>query len=203
MFKQIGIAAGVLAFMAGCATNGGNGGGGKVVTVAPTTPRECVFPDAPKEVAPNWVCDVPVEGVAVSSVGSAVKSDAGPAFMKDMAGADARVKLAQQMRTRVSNMIKQYVETTGAASTETVDKVNSSVSKLITSETLTGSRVYRSISSPRGDIYVLVGLDPNATQQAAERALKTSMNNDRALWQQFKSKQAQDELAAEIAKMNP
>ena len=107
------------------------------------------------------------------------------------------------MRVRVSNMIKAYVETTGAATTETVDKVNSSVSKLITSETLTGSRVYRSITSPAGTVYVLVGLDPNATQQAAERALKTSMNNDRALWQQFKSKQAQDELAAEIAKINP
>lgn len=164
-------------------------------------PKECVFPDSPKDEAPLWVCDAPVEGVAVSAVGAANKSAAGVAFMKDQAAADARVKLAQQMRVRVNNMIKQYVETTGAGSSETVDKVNTSVSKLITSETISGSRIFRSTTSPKGDMYVLVGLDPTVTREATEKVLKTSMNNDRALWQQFKASKAQDEMAAEIAKM--
>jgi hypothetical protein len=98
-------------------------------------------------------------------------------------------------------MVKQYVETTGAASSETVDKVNTSVSKLITAETIVGSRVYRSTTSPNGSIYVLVGLDPKITREAAENALKTSMNNERALWQQFKARNSQEELAADIARM--
>ena len=118
-------------------------------------PAECVYPDAPKESAPLWICDAPVEGVAVSAVGMHGKSAAGASFMKDQAAADARVKLAQQMKVRVSNMIKQYVETTGAGSSETVDKVNTSVSKLITSETITGSRIFRSNTSPAGGMYVL------------------------------------------------
>ncbi len=164
-------------------------------------PLECVYPDSPKDAAPLWICDAPVEGVAVSAVGVHEKSAAGAAFMKDQAAADARVKLAQQMKVHVNNMIKQYVETTGAGSAETVDKVNTSVSKLITSETITGSRIYRSQTSPKGGIYVLVGLDPTVTKEATEKILKTSMNNERALWQQFKAAKGQDEMAAEIAKM--
>jgi len=164
-------------------------------------PKECVFPDSPKDAAPLWICDAPVEGVAVSAVGVANKSAAGVSFMKDQAAADARVKLAQQMKVHVNNMIKQYVETTGAGSSETVDKVNTSVSKLITSETITGSRIFRSTVSPKGDMYVLVGLDPTVTKEATEKILKTSMNNERALWQQFKAAKGQEEMAAEIAKM--
>ena len=38
---------------------------------------ECVFPDATDASAPGWVCDLPVEGLAVSAVGVAEKSAAG------------------------------------------------------------------------------------------------------------------------------
>lgn len=162
---------------------------------------DCTFPDSPKDKAPDWVCDAPVEGVAVSAVGYYQKSAAGVSFMRDQAAADGRVKLAQQMRVRVTNMIKQYVETTGSGTSETVDKVNASVSKLITAETLVGSRSFRTITSPNGSVYMLMGLDPSLAKSQTEQALKTSMNNDRALWQQFKASQGQSELAAEIYKM--
>lgn len=176
-------------------------GGKDTIKPIKLTEVECVFPDAPKYAAPGWICDIPVEGVAVSAVGSHEKSAAGPAFIKEQAAASARVNLAQQMKVYVTNMVKQYVETTGAASAETVDKVNSSVSKLITAETIVGSRVFRSTTSPNGSIYVLVGLDPSVTKEATEKVLKTSMNNENALWQQFKAKKSQDELAADIARM--
>ena len=101
----------------------------------------------------------------------------------------------------VINMIKQYAETTGAADSETVDQVNTSVSKLITSETLIGSRLFKSKTSPIGGLYVIVGLDSTNVQKAAEDSIKSSMKNDAALWQQLKAKKAQDELAADIAAM--
>ena len=193
--KRIVLLSSLLALaLAGC-------GGGDKNVVKLGKPDTCVFPDAPKDEAPAWVCDSPVEGVAVSAVGSHEKSAAGPSFMKDQAATAARVNLAQQMKVHVTNMIKQYVETTGAASSETVDKVNTNVSKLITAETIMGSRVFRSATSPNGSVYVLVGLDPTVTKEATEKVLKTSMNNERALWQQFKAKKGQDELAEEIAKM--
>jgi hypothetical protein len=162
---------------------------------------ECVFPDAPDVAAPGWICDEPVEGIAVSAVGSAEKSKAGNSFMKNMAATDARVQLAQAMKVHVQNMVKQYAETTGAADSETVDKVNTSVTKQITDQTLVGTKIFKTRVSPNGTLYVLLGLDDNAAAQATENAVKTSMNNDRALWQQFKAQKGQDELAAAIAGM--
>ena len=195
------IMLGVVAVAAGCTTAakkvGGGAMGGNGVGTATV---ECVFPDARNEPAPAWVCDRPVDGVALSAVGAYEKTGAGIGFQQGQALADARVKLAQQMRVRVANLVKQYAETTGAASTETVDKVNSSVSKLITIETLTGSRLRASTANSIGTIYVLVGLDPQGTRALAQQALTSSMRNDRALWQQFKADKAQEELAAEIAK---
>ena len=162
---------------------------------------DCVFPDATDTSAPGWVCDEPVEGVAVSAVGSADKSAAGHSFMKNMAQTDARVQLAQRMKVQVQNMVKQYAETTGSASSETVDKVNTSVTKQITDQTLVGTKIYKTRTSPNGTLYVLLGMDDGATAAAAEQALRTSMNNDRALWQQFKAQKGQDELASSIANM--
>lgn len=162
---------------------------------------DCTFPDSPKDPAPAWICNEPVAGVELSAVGYARSSKAGVAFMKQMATADARVQLAQTFKVTVNNMIKQYAETTGAADSETVDQVNTSVSKLITSESLIGSRLFRTRTSPAGGLYALVGLDTTNVQKAAEESIKTSMKNEQALWQQFKAKKAQDELAADIAKM--
>ncbi len=162
---------------------------------------DCVFPDAPSAAAPGWICDEPVAGIEVSAVGVADKSAAGHSFMKNMAATDARVQLAQAMKVHVQNMVKQYAETTGAADSETVDKVNTSVTKQITDETLVGTKIFKTRKSPSGALYVLLGMDGSIAAAATENALKTSMNNDRALWQQFKAQKGQDELAASIANM--
>ncbi len=162
---------------------------------------DCVFPDDPSEDAPGWICDQPVEGVEVSAVGVAEKSAAGYSFMKNMAATDARVQLAQAMKVHVQNMVKQYAETTGAADSETVDKVNTSVTKQITDETLVGTKVFKTVMSPNGDLYVLLGMDAASAATATQNALRTSMNNDKALWQQFKAQKGQDELASSIANM--
>ncbi len=162
---------------------------------------ECVFPDAPDSPAPGWICGQAVEGAAVSAVGVAEKSAAGHSFMKNMAATDARVQLAQAMKVQLQNMVKQYAETTGVADAQTVEKVNTSVTRQITDQTLVGTRIYKMRTSPNGALYVLLGMDSGATAAAAEKALRTSMNNDRALWQQFKAQKAQGELAAAIANM--
>ncbi|QIZ85449.1 hypothetical protein HF888_15000 [Bermanella marisrubri] len=162
---------------------------------------DCTFPDAPQVAAPGWVCDEPVDGLAVSAVGSADKSGAGINFMKQQATAAARVQLAQMMKVQVQNMVKQFAETTGVADSETVDLVNSSVTKQITNESLVGTRIYKTRRSPNGALYVLVGLDDQAASKIHETALKTSMNNERAMWQKFQAKKGFDELAKEIANM--
>jgi uncharacterized membrane protein len=145
------------------------------------------------------VCDEPVDGVEVSAVGVAEPTQAGEAFMKQMGATDARVQLAQRMKVQVANMVKQYAETTGAGKDETVDKVNTSVSKQITNETLVGTKMLKTRVGTNGKMYVLVGLDAASVSKLTEAAVKTSMNNDRALWQKFQAGKSQDEMAAAIA----
>ncbi len=168
---------------------------------APVKPKvaDCTY-FGTQDPAPLWICGAPVDGVDVSAVGSAEQSGAGEAFMKQMAATDARVQLAQSMKVQVANMIKQYAETTGAGKDETVDKVNTSVTKQITNETLVGTKIFRTQSGTNGRYYVLLGIDAASVQKITEAAIKTSMNNDKALWQKFQAGKAQDELAAEIAK---
>ena len=163
---------------------------------------DCVFPDNSSEAAPDWICTEQAEGITVGAVGIYEKTAAGVQFQKDQAVAAGRVNLAQNMKVHVQNMIKQYVETTGAGASETVDKVNTSVSKLITKETISGSRMFKQTTNAKGTMYVLVGIDPTQADKAVKDVVKTSMNNERALWQQFKAAKSQDELAAEIAKMD-
>lgn len=162
---------------------------------------ECAFPGTTVG-APLWICDAPVEGYEVTAVGSREKTAAGVQFQKDQAAAAARVALATRMKVQVQNMIKQYAETTGAGATETVDQVATSVSKLITNETLVGTTIIRSITDPNGTMHVLVALKPEQVEKIAADAVKTSMNNEKALWQKFQAGKAQDELAAEIAKQD-
>jgi len=190
--KKLIIAAGIATVLSACATNDEQ-------TLAPLA--ECAFPDAPTVEAPLWVCSAPIEGVEVSAVGAAQMGAAGLSFYKQQAATQARVELAQMIKVQVNNMVKQYAETTGVGDAETVDKVLTSVSKQLTSESLSGSRVYRTMTSPNKTLYVLVGIDAAAAENITKVALNTSMNNERALWQKIQADKGQEEMAAEIAQM--
>jgi len=185
--------------------NSGCGSSGTQPAPTKRVALECAFPDTPTREAPTWVCDFPVPGVQVSAVGSH-KSNAGVSFTKDQAIADARGKLAGQMRTHVKKMIKRFVETTGQGDAQTVDAVYSSVGKNVTKETLYGSRVYRSITNPdTGRIYVLVGFDSQSVAENAKAAIKKtrdSMNRSAAAYQRNLSKEALQELENETENLN-
>ncbi len=161
---------------------------------------DCAYPDNPTQAAPTWVCSAPVDGIAMSAVGSYQKSGAGHAFMMDQATADARFKLASTLRTQVQGMVDRYAATTGAGANETVDLVNKTVSRQTTDGILQGARVLRTATSSRGDLYVLVALDKPQLEKATVGVLKVSMNNAPAVYQKIEAAKAQKELSAEIGK---
>lgn len=169
-------------------------------TATPVVVPDCVYADGSKEAAPAWVCGAPVTGVSLSAVGYSEKSEAGPNYMKQMAATAARVELAQILSLDIQNMVKQYVETTGAGDAETVDRVNSVVSKQVTEQTLVGSRVIRQLPTPTGGLVVLVGLNPGDVEGVTESILRTSMKSEAALYQKMESEKSFKELAEEIAK---
>ncbi len=163
----------------------------------PVVVDQCTWPDAAGAVAPEWVCSGSMEGVELAGVGSH-KSKV-PSLARQKAQLDARVDLAQRMKVHVENLTKAYLETTGAGDEETVDQAVTSTSKQITDQTLIGVKTLRTRVSPNGTTYVIVGLNPEDVDAITETALKTSMNNERAAWQQFRAQKGYDELAKEIA----
>lgn len=165
-----------------------------------TPTPSCIFADGSNKAAPDWVCGAPISGFDLFAVGYSDKSDAGPNFMKQMAATAARAELAQVLSLEIQNMIKQYAETTGTGDLETVDRVNTSVTKQVTDQKLVGSKIVRQMPTPSGGMIVLVALDPTGVEQISKDVLRTSMDNDRALYQQFKAEQGFDELADEIVK---
>lgn len=177
--------------LSGCAT--------KQTKEAEVIYDQCNFPNT-KVKAPDWVCDKPVAGWAVTAPGTAAKTAAGYSFQKQMAMTDARVQLAQQVKIQVSNMVKQFAETTGTGDRETVDRVNASVTRQITDQSLSGSKAVVSVTAPDGSLWVLVGLDQKAIEEITKSAVKTSMNNEAAMWQKLQAKKSMDELAEEVAK---
>ena len=163
---------------------------------------ECSHKDAPSIPAPAWICDRVHAGYEASAVGFSEKLAAGPSLTETIATTQARVKLAKEIGVQVNNMVKAHIENTGTGDAQTVDRVYTSVTKEITGERLVGAKVIKVTQSPKGGTYVLMGMNISAVKQAGQRALKSSMNNNAALWQQFKAKKSQDELAAEILKYN-
>lgn len=162
---------------------------------------ECVFPQSNAK-APIWVCGQGVlEGVAVWAPGSYQKTAAGAAFQQDQATLSGRVRLAQQMRTMITAGVKSHIETTGSGKGESVDQTAKSTANSVTAETLVGSRVYRTAYAPDGTMFVIVGMDETTAKRVVEQAVSTSMNNNRAQWQQVKGAQAQAELSAEVYKL--
>jgi predicted DNA-binding ribbon-helix-helix protein len=165
----------------------------------PVPVADCVFPN--QQAAPGWICDEPIPGLEVQATGVSEKSAAGVAFMKNRAKADALANLAEQFRVKVSKMVKNYIGTTGMGSSEMIDAAASSTIKTISSQTLANAKTFKSRIGPEGRQYILVGLDEAKTRVAVEQAVKTSMRNEKALWQEFKAKQSHDEMAAGIAAM--
>ena len=178
-----GAAAAVILF-SGCANNS---------QVQPAAPAACTTISG--SVAPEWVCNPEMEGGLVA-VGSAPYSP----LQRQEAIADARDQLAQQITIKVKNMFKKFVQTTGVGKDMSVDKAVQSVSKQLAYATLKGSRAVKKWYDPKDKtLYVLVGMpNPDLAQKEVKDAVKTSLKNNKALWQQFLAKKADKELEQAI-----
>ena len=162
------------------------------------TAIECAHKDAPDVPAPAWICNRVHVGYEASAVGFSEKLAAGPSLTETIATTNARVKLAKEIGVQVNNMVKAYIENTGLAKDQSVDRVYTSITKEITGERLVGAKVIKVTQSPMGGTYVLMGMNMSSVKAAAKAAIKSSMGKESALWQQFKAKKGQDELAAGI-----
>jgi hypothetical protein len=147
--------------------------------------------------APKWTCIPMVEG-AYSGVGISQKSAAGMGHMRRVALANGRSDLAQQIKSQVKDKIETFTRTTGVGDGETVDQVNTAVSKQIAKVDLQGSKGVDTWTAPSGTLYMLVTVPESTVNGEVKKAVRTSFKNDEALWQQFQSKNALEGLDKEF-----
>ncbi len=150
--------------------------------------------------APQWVLNPQVEGSKIAAVGSAKLGRAGFQFARTEALANARDELARMIEIRVKNMIKNFMQVTGVGDAETVDRVSVQVSKQVAYQTIRGSKQVAMWRSPCGELFVLVGVDPEMVKDFIKTQLETSLKNEQALWQMYQAKKAHEELEREIEK---
>ncbi len=110
--------------------------------------KKCLFPKSKKR-APVWVCDAHAEGLTMAAVGVAPKSKAGLDLMEQMAEADARAKLAKEVR--------------GVEQNSTAASVAAADSGYVAA--LEGSKVLKRAYGPNGTLYVLMGFDAADAQK--------------------------------------
>lgn len=149
--------------------------------------------------APKWVCTggSNVEG-GIAALGIA-PAQPDPDMQMEEAMASARDKLARRIEVKVKNMFKKFRSTTGIGKDMTMDRAVEDVSKQLSHATLRGSKLINSWQSPKGNLYVLVGMpDAQQVQKEVKSAVKTSLKNNQALWQKFLAKKADKELDAAI-----
>jgi hypothetical protein len=148
-------------------------------------------------VAPKWTCVPSMEGV-YAGVGVAQKSAAGMGFMQREALANGRSNLAQQINSQVKDKVETFTRATGNGEKETIDQVVTAVSKQVAKVDLQGSKMSNSWQAPSGALYLLVTVPLSAVNTEVKNSVKSSFKNDEALWQQFQSKNALEELEKEF-----
>ena len=147
--------------------------------------------------APKWVIDHTNQDLLMAS-GSAAPTKAGYQFQLTEARAQARSELARQISVKVGDMTKNFLQVTGIAKGETVDKVSSQVSKQVANETIAGSRQKDIWVADDGELFVLIVIDAAELSKSIKNSLNSSFKNDSAAYQQLQSQKAQEELAKEI-----
>ncbi len=143
--------------------------------------------------APKWTC-IPEVTDSYAGVGIAEKSAAGMDHMRRVALANGRSDLAQQIQSQVKDRITIYTGTTGTTSNETVDKSIETITKQVAKVDLVGSKAVDMWTAPSGAIFMLVTVSQNSANEQIKNNIRTSFKNDQALWQQFKAKNALEEL---------
>lgn len=165
----------------------------------------CFFPDAPENEAPQWVCGITPEGLAISSTGYAKKNVAGLSVMNDISTSDARVNLGRQFEVSVQSIIKTAVtsdtSTTDQETSENVKEYFEKVTKNVSSTTLSNSRIIARKASPKGAVYTLVGMDQAAFDLNYNKIIQKASEKENELWLKFNNKKTSEALANVLSKL--
>ncbi|WP_435276640.1 hypothetical protein ACMAZF_06695 [Psychrobium sp. nBUS_13] len=159
--------------------------------------ESCYFPNTSVK-APVWVCDEPIEGLTLQATGVAEQSGAGVDFMKTIATASAKDRLAQSFESEVQSLVKIFLGTTGRTEQETVDATQEVIQRQFTKQRLQGIKIQKSLQGPDKRMYVLVGLSEESFKTNAKKLINSSFNSDSAEWQRIQADKGFKQLGEAI-----
>lgn len=168
-------------------------------TSQPTTAQkelvtpECVFPDAPQQAAPLWVCDVPIEGFALTAVGFSEKRPT-QSMTSTAARTDAAAKMSEHFATSIAQMLTDYQKSMVTESEEKFLVDTDLVRENVTSITLYGTKIARSMTSPMQGQYVVLAMDKDTYEANAEKAFAALSNDNANIKRLFKDEKARERL---------
>lgn len=169
--------------------------GPKVAEFTPST-DECVIKG---ETAPDWVCIEPInefEGYYIAT-GSAEVSKAGYAVTRDKAQSDAVGKLSLKINQDIKTKVTDYIGTTGANESETVDKAYEKIVRQTSQTTLRDVKTMKHWQHPKDEtLFLLMGVEKNKIDDQFKQSL-TSLGNEEAAFQKFKSQEAERRMDEE------
>lgn len=154
---------------------------------------DCMYKDAPQTKAPLWVCDVPLEGFALSAVGFSEKRPT-QSMTSAAAKADANIQMAEHFATSVAQL---FTDAQKSLVTENIEKFivdTSLVKESMTSATLYGAKVYRSVTSPAQGYYVVLAMDQNTYEANAERIFAALVDDNANIKKMFEDEKARERL---------
>jgi hypothetical protein len=180
-----------------------------VLSACGATPQAPKAPEVAKANSniPQWVLNPVVEdGIAAADC---VKASGSFSVDQKLAATNARVALAQQVSAKVSALEKNYLSRTDANNEVSTGTSFSSVAKVMTNQTLSGSRVVRTdvVNMLGKDHYcTLMTLSPTATKELFDSLItqskrKVNPQDEQFLYQEFKAKKAQDDLEKTISNL--
>lgn len=176
------------AIISGCASNGGVS-----TPQAELLTPECTHKDAPTVPAPLWVCDVPIEGYAISAVGFSEKKPTS-SLTTAAATAQARTKMSSQFASEVAEVVQEYQKAVQTDENEAFMVDQDLVRQTFTSAFLFGSKVVRTLTSPTHGQYVVIAMDKETYQANAAKLMAALEDEDARLKKMFEDEKAKKRL---------
>ena len=145
---------------------------------------------------PDFFLSPPVSNDLFYGVGTAKKQN--PSLAKKTATARARDEIAQTVEVKVNNMLKDFMQESGVGESAQALEFTESVSKQVSSQVLSGSKIINTEVAKDGTFYVLVEYSLSAAVDASiDEARKQE-----ALYNEFKARQGFEALENELKSMD-
>lgn len=189
--NKVGMAS--IALITAALTGCGATGGGVTAPKEELITAECTHKDAPTVAAPLWVCDVPIEGYAISAVGFSEKRPTS-SMTTSAATAEARTKMAAEFATSISEGMREYQKFVQTEESEAFMIDQDTIRESVTAATLFGSKVIRTLTSPNQGQYVVVAMDKETFTANAEKLMSGLMDEDARLKKMFEDEKTRERL---------